>query len=384
VGNNVALADVDGNVGEPARFVATAAFPGLVETTRVSGELLTTEQTPIPGARVRVVQAGTELPLEAMTDGEGQFAVREVAPGLVTIQVDAQTIDGVAFPSIRFELLALAGRENRLPRPILLPPLDAAGTLAVDETTGGTLTLPGLAGLAVEVAPGSVTFPDGTRAGTLQVAQVNRTRVPMAPPGGMAMPFALTLQPSGTRFDPPARVTLPNVDATPPGSVVDLVTYDHALGRFVVVGQARVAEDGARVVSEPGQGLVVAGWWGGPPPPPPTTTGDGDEECDDASPIMDFLEEMAGNATGILSQNAAAILHIIMNLSLSPSCALMKSTQDVVDVCGQMPCSRDCGFQYVSWCMEMAAAVPGLPQALVQTQCTNIASQSLGPNGLCQ
>ena len=94
--------------------------------------------------------------------------------------------------------------------------------LFVSETEGGVLTLDSVPGFAFEVAPGSVTFPDGSREGTIAVTPVNTAAIPMPPPMGMQPNFIITVQPGGAHFDPPARMTLPTVDGFPPGAQTEM------------------------------------------------------------------------------------------------------------------------------------------------------------------
>jgi len=61
-------------------------------------------------------------------------------------------------------------------------------------------------------------------------------------------------------FDPPAQVTLPNSDALPPETLIDLFQFDHALFLFTNVGKGTVSEDGLTAVSDPGFGITRTGW----------------------------------------------------------------------------------------------------------------------------
>ena len=63
---------------------------------------------------------------------------------------------------------------------------------------------------------------------------VNASKIPMAPPNGMQPQFIVTIQPVGAKFDPPARLTLPNVDGHKPGAQVEMYSYDHDLEEFAV------------------------------------------------------------------------------------------------------------------------------------------------------
>src|SRR5207253_2203166 len=111
--------------------------------------------------------------------------------------------------------------------------------------------------------------------------------VPMIAPMGSLFTMAFTVQPPGTRFDPPAVVTLPNLGLAP-GSEVDLFSFDHDIGEFLPVGMATVMPDGLILRSNPGFGISKAGWAGAAPPPPPTggTCEPGScTECRDGRPV---------------------------------------------------------------------------------------------------
>jgi hypothetical protein len=116
----------------------------------------------------------------------------------------------------------------------------------------------------MKVRANSVTFPDGSHVGTLVVSPVTADRLPMAPPAGGAqfgVP-AWTVQPAGTRFDPPVQVTLPNAAGNPAGDNLPIVQWDHDLGQFVPMGRATVSEDGAFLITDAGSGITKAGWGG--------------------------------------------------------------------------------------------------------------------------
>src|SRR3954464_8115159 len=144
--------------------------------------------------------------------------------------------------------------------PIYLLPLDQHNGLLVDETRGGMLTLPEVPGFALEIAPGSVTFPGGSRSGVVSVTAVHNDRVPMVPNFGQQPRLIVTIQPAGARFRPPARLTLPNVEGLTPGAVTELYSFDHDLGHFVSIGPATVSEDGSVITSNLGVGVIKAGW----------------------------------------------------------------------------------------------------------------------------
>jgi hypothetical protein len=82
----------------------------------------------------------------------------------------------------------------------------------------------------------------------------------MSPQFGQQPRFIVTIQPSGVIFDPPAPITLPNVDGLSPNQVTELYSFDHDLGSFVAIGTGTVSEDGLLIHSDPGVGIVKGGW----------------------------------------------------------------------------------------------------------------------------
>jgi hypothetical protein len=82
----------------------------------------------------------------------------------------------------------------------------------------------------------------------------------MAPGFGQQPRFIVTIQPVGTTFNPPAAISLPNVDGLQPRAVTEMYSYDHDLGMFVAIGTGTVSADGSMIVSNPGVGVLKAGW----------------------------------------------------------------------------------------------------------------------------
>ena len=172
------------------------------------------------------------------------------------------------WPTLDFELTTVSGRDNSLGAPIRLLPLDDDGAKTVGGDEDVVLRIQGVAGAELTVFAGSTTFPDGSKTGQLSLTQVHGDKVPMQAPLGSNFMLAWSVQPAGVRFDPPARISIPNL-GSPAGSVVDIFSFDHDLGEFVSVGTATVTGDGRRVISNPGSGVFKSGWHGCVPPPPP-------------------------------------------------------------------------------------------------------------------
>jgi hypothetical protein len=219
------------------------------------------------------------------TDANGLFQLDNIPPGRIDLFVDGRTVNPITagnpqtagnlqandaakpqYPSLHFEAYAIKGRDNQIAHPIYLPPLSTSPESV--KTVGGSedviLKIPGLAGFQMKVKANSVTFPDGSRVGTLVVSPVTADKLPMAPPAGGAqfgVP-AWTVQPAGTRFDPPIEVTLPNASSQPAGDNLPIVQWDHDLGQYVAMGRATVSEDGSVLITDSGSGITKAGWGG--------------------------------------------------------------------------------------------------------------------------
>ncbi|MDT4330396.1 carboxypeptidase regulatory-like domain-containing protein [Methylomonas sp. MS20] len=245
-----------------AGFTASALKTGNAGQTSISGVVLDNQEHPLPNVTVRV--DGTTR--EAQTDAQGQFKISEVPVGAVRLVADGSTTSAEGeWPTLAFNLVTIAGADNPLSAPIYLVKLDTVNAKTVGDQDV-TLTLPDVPGFALEIKRGSVTFPDGKKTGKLSVTPVNASKIPMAPPNGMQPQFIVTIQPVGAKFDPPARLTLPNVDGHKPGAQVEMYSYDHDLEEFVAIGLGTVSTDGSIIKSNDGVGVIKAGWHCGSQP----------------------------------------------------------------------------------------------------------------------
>ncbi len=256
--NHLIEADYPGNQGYSASFHASAFVPGKAVDTRVSGIVLDNSDRPVPGVTVTL----EDRFLVATTDGAGKFSFTGVLPGRAVMIVDGTTtIRPGVWPDLRFELEVVPGQDNSVQRgPIYLLPIDVDRGVAVDASTGGTLTIEQVPGFALEIAPGSVTFPDGSDSGVVSATLVHSDKVPMTPAFGQQPRFIITIQPAGARFDPPAKLTLPNTDGLAPGRITEMYSFDHDLNQFVAIGTGSVSADGSVIMSDPGIGVIKAGW----------------------------------------------------------------------------------------------------------------------------
>lgn len=231
------------------------------------------------GATLAGVQLSIgQTSLSTMSDSDGKFQFADqVPPGKIDLFVDGTAVrvmrDGrtLQYPGLHFETAVIQGQMNQLPHAIYLPPIDMVEGKIVGGDQDVSLTIPGMDGFEMIVKAHSVTFPDGSHTGPMVVSRVNGDRLPMVPPGGFGNfgTVAWTLQPSGTRFDPPVEVHLPNSAGLARGASLPIVQWDHDLRVFLPMGRGTVSEDGAHIHTDPGTGITKAGWGGGPPPAPP-------------------------------------------------------------------------------------------------------------------
>jgi hypothetical protein len=298
-GNNAVLATFDGNPGSPAIFTASGLIAGNPAQTSVSGVVLDNSNLPIPGVIMRLLalSQGTtgNVPVDVVppveTDAQGQFVINQAPVGAFKLMADGTTatVLGKQYPTLEFDVTTVAGRSAGIGMPIYLQALDTVHQLCVSESTGGTLTVPESPGFSLTVAPGSATFPGGSRSGCITATPVNMDKVPMAPGFGQQPRFILTIQPVGTTFNPPAAITIPNVDGLPPRAVTELYSFDHDLAAFVAIGTGTVSADGLVIASDPGVGVLKAGWHCGGDPAAAGTAADCKdcERCDGAQCVAD-------------------------------------------------------------------------------------------------
>lgn len=309
VNNNVVEVSFPGNTGAAAAFSATAMVPGPASATRISGVVLDNSNQPIPGVTMRLLQINQgnasnipqQMAAPVRTNAQGQFVMTGVPVGIFKLMADGGTAERPGtWPTLDFDMITVSGQDNTIGMPIFLPEINPGNRVCVNETTGGTVTIPEVPGFALTIAPGSATFPGGSRSGCVSVTPVNIDKVPMSPGFGQQPRFVVTIQPVGTHFSPAARMTMPNVDGLPPRAVTEMYSYDHDLASFVAIGSATVSADGATITSDVGSGVIKAGWHCGGNP---NSTGSAGtcptcRKCEGASCIADNAQTPPQSSPG--------------------------------------------------------------------------------------
>ncbi len=268
--NNVVAATFAGNSGFPAGFTASGRVAGDPAATVISGVVLDNNNVPIAGVTMRAVLTSLlnsnrsiipTLPA-VQSDASGQFTLPNAPVGHAKLLVDGLTAarEGT-YPMLEYDMVTVAGQDNTVGQPIYLLPLSTVNQLCVTPTSGGgTLTIPEAPGFSLTFNPGQVTFPGGTQTGCVSVTVVHGDKVPMVPGFGQQPRFIVTIQPSGAHFNPPAAITLPNVDGLRPREVTEMYSFDHDIQSFVAIGTGVVSDDGLVIRSSPGVGVLKSGW----------------------------------------------------------------------------------------------------------------------------
>jgi hypothetical protein len=262
----------------PIVFAASAKYPGAAADTTITGTVLDNSNTPLPGVTMRLYRAyqasNSNIPIPigtpVVSDAQGQFVIAPAPVGAFKLVADGTTVQqpSLAYPTVEYDIVTIAGQDNTIGSPVYLPALDTVNRLCVSPTVGGTLTLPSVPGFAFTVEAGSAVFPGGSRTGCLTVTPVHGDKVPMVPGFGQQPRFVITIQPAGTHFTPPAQLQLPNVDGLLPRQVTEMYSYDHDLSSFIAIGTGTVSADGSVIRSDPGVGVMKAGWHCGGNPQP--------------------------------------------------------------------------------------------------------------------
>ena len=268
--NNIVQASFPGNPNGPASFTASSAVPGNASDTTITGVVLDNANAPIQGVTIRAVLSNlltsnsgiiSSLP-SVQTNAQGQFTVTNAPVGFVKLLVDGSTAaqPGKTYPTLDYDLVTVSGQNNTVGLPIYLPAL-SNNTLCVTQTTGGgTLTMPEAPGFSLTFGPGQVTFPGGSKSGCISATLVHPDKMPMVPGFGQQPRFLVTIQPAGALFNPPAPISMPNVDGLPAHAVTEMYSFDHDIGSFVAIGTGTVSADALAIVSNPGVGVLKAGW----------------------------------------------------------------------------------------------------------------------------
>ncbi|GEP42062.1 carboxypeptidase regulatory-like domain-containing protein [Brevifollis gellanilyticus] len=257
VENNVIEATFPGSSRPPVAFLASGVLPGDAMQTSISGVVLDNSDVPVPGATITVVGTG----LTAQSDAQGLFMLKPAPVGTVRLVVDGTTVlRPGSWVTLDYTLTTVAGHDNTIGMPVRLLQIDTSTAVGVGLNYGGTITLPEYPGFSLTLAPGSVTFPGGSKVGSVTATVVHLDKTPEVPNFGQQPRFIISINPKQCLFNPPAKLCLPNVDGLQPGQKTEMYSFDTDLASFVAIGTGTVSSDGMQICSDPGVGVIKGGW----------------------------------------------------------------------------------------------------------------------------
>jgi len=312
-GNQRISATFPGNLGLPAEFVLYGVERQADRPTTLSGLVLSNANEPIQGCVCHLMINGVLLP-QTVTDIDGRFRFDDIPNGSGLLNVNGFTATHVgratghdvplgSYPILSYDIFVVPNADNKLPTPVLLPPLDPCNAVTYDGTQDVELMVKtrnptsGLCEVAIDgfkmlVKAGSMRrsngmIPTPKNPAILSLNQVHFDNIPMPMPEGAAPLIAWTLQPSGAKFDPPVQISYPNTGGARPGSIHYFFSFDHDTNRFEPIATGHVVKDGTVIVSDAGTGIDKAGWGGRCNPTP---TGECRLDCEDI--YEDIAEQM--------------------------------------------------------------------------------------------
>ncbi|HEV8719169.1 MAG TPA: tandem-95 repeat protein [Candidatus Binatia bacterium] len=225
-------------------------------TTSVRGRVVNLAQTPLGNVRVTVKSSGHT----ALSSSDGFFTITGTPSGTQQLIVNGRDANLGVYAILAVAVELINGVLNDLASPISLPDVDVEAEVPVSSTFNTVVTNASLPGVEVEIIGGSATNPDGTLfTGKLSINPVPDYGRPESRPEELRPGMAVTIQPAGIRFNPPARITFPNADGMTPGNELNLWSLSPDTGKFNVVGKMAVSADGQTFITVEG-GVVASAW----------------------------------------------------------------------------------------------------------------------------
>ncbi|MFZ4660948.1 MAG: RHS repeat-associated core domain-containing protein [Caldilineaceae bacterium] len=197
---------------------------------------------PLVGATVRLM---TSPIVNATTDERGYFLMVGIPAGEHYFEYDGSTATPAgAYGAYRGQKVIVASVTNIVDRPLYIMAIDKAGETAVNPNAQTVVKNPNI-NVTVTIPPNTVLDDNGqVYRGPISVSPVPDEFTPAALPDTLDPSRVLTIQPMGLTFRNPAPISFPNNDGLAVGSIVDIWSLDHELGKFFIAGKGEVKANG--------------------------------------------------------------------------------------------------------------------------------------------
>ena len=244
----------DQSVSETITITVPNPPPG--GTTGVRGRIYNLNQSPLGNVKVTLKATGQS----AFSSNDGFFTITGLPSGKQELIVNGREANLGVFAILAVSVNLIDGVLNNLASAITLPDVDVEAEVQVSQTFNTIVTNPNLPGVELTILAGSARNPDGTPfTGKLSVNPVPDYGRPESRPEELRPGMAVTIQPAGIRFNPPALITFPNADGMAVGNDLNLWSLSPDTGTFNIVGKSTVSSDGQSIITIEG-GVTASAW----------------------------------------------------------------------------------------------------------------------------